>query len=81
MTLEIKLQFPYVVPARYEHDTADDAYLHVNENIIDVVLNVAKTVGATTRHPHATMAEEGTCDFRSYDNSEKFKMLIFSIVK
>ena len=42
--IEIKMQFPYVVPAQYEHRTAAETIynntVHKNKNII--ALNVAK---------------------------------------
>ena len=47
--LEIKLQFPYVVSAQYEHRTVAEAHLNnitVHKNKIYIALNVAKGVGA-----------------------------------
>ena len=46
--IEIKLQFPYVVPEEYEHRTEVHLQYYLK---INVAFNVAKTVSAL-RHQH-----------------------------
>ena len=53
--IEIKLQFPYVVQAQYEHRTA--IYnTNVHKNKSTVALNVANVRAISYRHQHATRA-------------------------
>ena len=52
------MQFSYVVPTRYENQTAADAHLQYNKNKINIALNVDK---CAPRYQHAMTGKMSNC--------------------